>query len=191
MDLSDAQLFRALAKAAERCMGDFKAQEVANTAWAFATGGQSDGQLFTALARVAERRMDDFNTKALHVTFWALWREGLNDAWSLLDHMKHMDVFFILLCSGALSMECEQSGLFAHEIALLKGLEGAAGKRGAEMGFGAATKRIAAMCVAKANDMKLPHPQGWLGVHQEACSATSVCIWCACHGWEPPPPLDV
>ena len=42
-------------------MGDFKVQELANTAWAFATAGQSDAQLFAELARAAEWRLGDFN----------------------------------------------------------------------------------------------------------------------------------
>ena len=35
-------------------MSGFVTQELANTAWAFATVGHPDAQLFTALARVAE-----------------------------------------------------------------------------------------------------------------------------------------
>ena len=38
----DVQLFMALAREAERHLGDFKPQELANTAWAFATLGQVD-----------------------------------------------------------------------------------------------------------------------------------------------------
>ena len=48
---SDAQLSMAMARAAERHVGDFNTQELANTAWTFATAGRSDAQLFTALAR--------------------------------------------------------------------------------------------------------------------------------------------
>ena len=42
---ADAQLFVALARAAERNLGDFSPQDLANTAWAFATLGQADAQL--------------------------------------------------------------------------------------------------------------------------------------------------
>ena len=41
-------------------MGNFKPQELANTAWAFATVGQADAQLFTALAREGQRRAGNF-----------------------------------------------------------------------------------------------------------------------------------
>ena len=41
-------------------MGDFKPQELANTAWAFATAGQSDALLFAALGSAAELRMNEF-----------------------------------------------------------------------------------------------------------------------------------
>ena len=71
MSQSDAQLFAALARAAERRPGDFKVQELANTAWAFATASQSDAQLFAALARVAEWRLGDFNVQDLANTAWA------------------------------------------------------------------------------------------------------------------------
>ena len=49
----DALLFAALARAAERCMHEFNAQGLANTAWAFATLGQLDALMFVALARAA------------------------------------------------------------------------------------------------------------------------------------------
>ena len=58
MDQQDAQLFKALAKMAERRLDQFNAQELANTAWAFATAGQQDEQLFKAVAKMAERRPD-------------------------------------------------------------------------------------------------------------------------------------
>ena len=57
--------------AAEWRVGDFNAQELANTAWAFAKAGQPDAQLFMALARAAERRVGDFNAKHLANTAWA------------------------------------------------------------------------------------------------------------------------
>ena len=41
-------LFAALAGAAEQHVGDFNPQDLANTAWAFATAGQPDEQLFMA-----------------------------------------------------------------------------------------------------------------------------------------------
>ena len=41
-------------------MGDFKVQELANTAWAFVTASQQDAQLFAAFARAAELRAGDF-----------------------------------------------------------------------------------------------------------------------------------
>ena len=42
-----------LARATERHVGDLKAQELANTAWAMATAGQADWLLFRVLARAA------------------------------------------------------------------------------------------------------------------------------------------
>ena len=48
------ELFTALAREAERRVGDFNPQALANTAWAFATVGQSDAQLVMALAKTAK-----------------------------------------------------------------------------------------------------------------------------------------
>ena len=50
---SDAQVFAALARAAELRLSDFNVQALANTAWAFAMAAQSDAELFRALARAA------------------------------------------------------------------------------------------------------------------------------------------
>ena len=61
MGQADVRLFAALAKEAERRVVDFNPQELANTAWAFATLGQADAQLSTTLAREAERRVGDLN----------------------------------------------------------------------------------------------------------------------------------
>ena len=66
--------------AAERRVGDFNAQELANTAWAFATAGQSDALLFMTLARAAERRVGDFNAQGLANTAWAFATVGQSDA---------------------------------------------------------------------------------------------------------------
>ena len=52
-DLRNEALFAALARVAEPRLGEFNAQELANTAWAFATAGQLDEALFVALARAA------------------------------------------------------------------------------------------------------------------------------------------
>ena len=64
-------LFVPLATVAERRMGDFNSQALANTAWAFATVSHKDQQLFTALAAAAEWHMGDFNPQALANTAWA------------------------------------------------------------------------------------------------------------------------
>ena len=61
MNYRDEKLFAALARAAERRLSDFNPQNVANTAWAFATVNYRDEQLFAALAIAAERRLSEFN----------------------------------------------------------------------------------------------------------------------------------
>ena len=68
MGQQDAQLFTALARAAGLCLGDFKDQDLANTAWAFVTASQQDAQLFAVLARAAELRLGDFKVQDLAST---------------------------------------------------------------------------------------------------------------------------
>ena len=60
-----------LAKAAERRIGDFNAEDVANTAWAFATAGFPNEELFAVLAKAASRRIGDFATQDVAITAWA------------------------------------------------------------------------------------------------------------------------
>ena len=66
MGQADAQLFSALAREAERRMGNFNPQDLANTAWAFATLGQPG--------------LDDFNRQELANTAWAFATLGQADA---------------------------------------------------------------------------------------------------------------
>ena len=73
-------LFAVLARAAELRLGDFNVQELANTAWAFATASQQDAQLFAALARAAELRLGDFNVQSLANTAWAFATSSQQDA---------------------------------------------------------------------------------------------------------------
>ena len=42
-------------------VSEFNAQQIGNTAWAFATLGQLDEALFAAVAREAKLRMSEFN----------------------------------------------------------------------------------------------------------------------------------
>ena len=64
---------------AEQRLDQFNVQNIANTAWAFATVGQQDEQLFKALARLAERRLDQFNAQCLANTAWAFATAGQRD----------------------------------------------------------------------------------------------------------------
>ena len=74
-------LFMALGRAAlaEQRMRDFTSQELANTAWAFATLGHKDERLFSTLAAAAEQRMRDFNSQELANTAWAFATVGRKD----------------------------------------------------------------------------------------------------------------
>ena len=57
MNLLDEKLFMALARAAEQRASEFNAQELANTAWAFAI---APVQLLMPLATIAEQRIGSF-----------------------------------------------------------------------------------------------------------------------------------
>ena len=69
-----------MARAVQLRLGHFKVQELANTAWAFATANQSDAQLFAALARAAELYLGDFNVQDLANTAWAHAMASQSDA---------------------------------------------------------------------------------------------------------------
>eukprot|EP00929_Paragymnodinium_shiwhaense_P048416 TRINITY_DN24481_c0_g2_i3.p1 TRINITY_DN24481_c0_g2~~TRINITY_DN24481_c0_g2_i3.p1 ORF type:complete len:1080 (-),score=278.32 TRINITY_DN24481_c0_g2_i3:174-3413(-) len=71
-----SQLMKALARSIQRRLGDCNAQELANTAWAFAKAGQSDAELFEALARVAEKRISELNAQEVANTVWAFATTG-------------------------------------------------------------------------------------------------------------------
>ena len=60
-------------------MGHFKTRNLADTAWAFATVGQTDALLFAALAKAAEQRMGHFNPQNLANTAWAFATVGQQD----------------------------------------------------------------------------------------------------------------
>ena len=65
MEVSLWVMFAVLARAVERRLGEFNAQSLANTAWAFATTDRLDALLFVALARAAERCAGEFNAQSL------------------------------------------------------------------------------------------------------------------------------
>ena len=57
-----------LARAAERRIGDFNAEDLANTAWAFAAAGFPNAESFEVLAMAAERHDGDFTAQRLAIT---------------------------------------------------------------------------------------------------------------------------
>ena len=61
-------------------MGEFIAQDLANTVWAFTEADQSDELLFAVLARAAERRLREFNVQNLANMAWAFAKAGWADA---------------------------------------------------------------------------------------------------------------
>jgi len=60
-----------LAIAVQRRLSEFNQQDVANTAWAFATVKYRDEELFAALAIAADRRLSEFNPQEVANTAWA------------------------------------------------------------------------------------------------------------------------
>ncbi len=60
-----------LARETERQLKEFNAQDLANTAWAFATLSRPDEMLFMPLALEAERRLNELNTQELANMAWA------------------------------------------------------------------------------------------------------------------------
>ena len=86
------KLFTTLTIAAEQWLSDLNPQEVANTAWVFATVGAlndascgpkelgaEEARLFTALASAAEWRAQEFNPSTLTSTLWVFATVGWPD----------------------------------------------------------------------------------------------------------------
>jgi len=69
----------ALACAAEQRLGEFKPQELANTAWAFATTDWLDELQFAAVVRATKQRFGEFNMQELATTSWAFATVGHSD----------------------------------------------------------------------------------------------------------------
>jgi len=66
-----------LTRATWLLLAELNSQDVANIAWAFATGGQvMDEALFVALARAGEPRLNNFNAQELSNTSWAFATVG-------------------------------------------------------------------------------------------------------------------
>ena len=57
-------------------MSDFKAQGLANIAWALAIAGQTSAALFKPLARAGEHCIGDFNAQELANIGWAFATVG-------------------------------------------------------------------------------------------------------------------
>lgn len=77
----DVPLFAAFARQmAERRVGDFNVQQLANIGWAFATVSSSDVHLFAALSRVVELCAGEFNAQGLANMAWAFAKVGNADA---------------------------------------------------------------------------------------------------------------
>ena len=78
----DARFFNALARSSVRCLDEFNAQDLVNTAWGFAKVGQIDAQLFTAVAQrfAAGQCLDDLNAQQISNVAWAFAKADQSDA---------------------------------------------------------------------------------------------------------------
>ena len=65
----DEELFAVVARAAGPRLGEFTAQNLANTAWAYSTVGQPDAQLFKALSKEAKQSVGSFSEQDLLTAF--------------------------------------------------------------------------------------------------------------------------
>ena len=131
-----------LATAAERRLSDFNPQEVANTAWAFATVNYRDEKLLAALAIAAERRLSAFSLPFFQMALWAFsQREHLclfHGALFLIRiRTSVVAIFGVAPCSWRTNYRNIIDEM-TNEMALRKGLASTAGSYGTDMGFGAA-----------------------------------------------------
>ena len=72
MGRSDEKLFATLASGAELRVNKFLPQNVASTAWAFATSGQSDEKLFATLTSTVHQRVSALKPQELGNAEWVL-----------------------------------------------------------------------------------------------------------------------
>ena len=52
-------------------MSEFNAQDLSNTAWAFATANHRDENLFAFMARATEQRLSEFKPQEISNAAWA------------------------------------------------------------------------------------------------------------------------
>ena len=106
--------------------------------------------------------MGDMEKESLDMISWALSRcANLTHVWGLFKSAIFAgNIFFFPENFRTLLMECEQRGFMDHEVDLLRGLKGTVGSHDADMGFGSATKRVAAMRLANMDGIDLPESAG-------------------------------
>ena len=71
-----SSLWEAVARAAAQRRGEFSAQSLANTAWAYATACHAAPALLDAIAAETARRVREFNPQSLTNTAWAYATAG-------------------------------------------------------------------------------------------------------------------
>ena len=82
MSQVDSQLFAALARVVERRVGHFNAQDLANTAWAFATVGEPTPALFAPILMLDTMEMKDAKP---HVTCYQMLLAKAAAQWRMSD----------------------------------------------------------------------------------------------------------
>ena len=84
MDICNAEAVcceadHSICEAGSQELREFNAQNLANTAWAFATLKLLDEKLFTVLASQAEQQLSELNAQELANTAWAFATLKLSD----------------------------------------------------------------------------------------------------------------
>ena len=72
-----SKLFDAIAAESKPRLSEFNPQELANTAWAFATAGVPAPELFDEIAAESKPRLSEFNPQELTSTAWAFATAGV------------------------------------------------------------------------------------------------------------------
>jgi hypothetical protein len=85
MDHDQGQLLNAIASAAVRKLGDFGAQDLSNTAWAFSTRLYLDVPLMHALAGAAVPTISQYEVQDLANTVWSFALRSVPDSEPLLE----------------------------------------------------------------------------------------------------------
>ena len=124
-------LFTELSRVAISKIGSFKAQELSNIAWAFATLNIKDVALFTAISRAAVGKMGSFKAQELSNIAWAFATLNIKDvplftaiSRAVMDKMGSLNTQDLANTAWAFAIALPKDALLLHLLPELNQLAG-------------------------------------------------------------------